>query len=69
MAQNSQRIQWTETEVDEKLKAIMSDCFDLCYSTAKTYTAPGEIPSLVAGGNIAGFLKVANAANQIGDWW
>lgn len=51
-------LRWSETEVDEKLKSIMSDCFDLCYSTAKQYTAEGEIPSLVAGGNIAGFLYV-----------
>lgn len=40
----------------------MADCYNLCFSTAKQFAAPGEIPSLVAGGNIAGFLKVANAA-------
>jgi glutamate dehydrogenase (NADP+) len=65
MAQNSQRIQWSETEVDDKLKAIMSDCYALCFSTAKQFATAGEVlPSLVAGANIAGFLKVANAAEQ-----
>ncbi|KAK5134228.1 hypothetical protein LTR08_006771 [Meristemomyces frigidus] len=71
MAQNSQRLKWTSEEVDEKLKGIMKNCFENCLSTAKEYvaSAEGEFPSLVAGGNIAGFSKVAAAMKDQGDWW
>ena len=71
MAQNSQRISWTAEEVDGKLKAIMENCFTNGLETAKTYVAPteGEFPSLVAGSNIAGFSKVAEAMKAQGDWW
>lgn len=71
MAQNSQRISWTEEEVDEKLKGIMEACFKNCLETAKEYVDPaeGEFPSLVAGANIAGFKKVAAAMKDQGDWW
>ena len=71
MAQNSQRLKWTSEEVDEKLKGIMKACFDNCLETAKEYVpaAEGEFPSLVAGGNIAGFSKVAAAMKDQGDWW
>jgi len=71
MAQNSARIKWTAEEVDEKLKQIMKNCFENCLQTAKTYVTPkeDEFPSLVAGGNIAGFSKVAAAMKDQGDWW
>lgn len=71
MAQNSSRIKWTSEEVDEKLKGIMSACFDNCLKTAKEYVpaAEGEFPSLVAGANIAGFVKTAAAMKDQGDWW
>lgn len=71
MAQNSQRVSWTSEEVDEKLKGIMKNCFDNCLETAKEYVTPaeGELPSLVAGANIAGFKKVAAAMHNQGDWW
>jgi glutamate dehydrogenase (NADP+) len=71
MAQNSARIKWTAEEVDEKLKDIMKNCFENCLQTAKTYVTPkeDEFPSLVAGGNIAGFSKVAAAMKDHGDWW
>lgn len=71
MAQNSQRLKWTREEVDEKLKGIMKACFDNCLETAKEYVTPaeGELPSLVAGANIAGFRKVAAAMKDQGDWW
>jgi glutamate dehydrogenase (NADP+) len=71
MAQNSQRLKWTSEEVDEKLKGIMKACFDNCLETAKEYVAPaeGELPSLVAGANIAGFRKVAQAMRDQGDYW
>jgi glutamate dehydrogenase (NADP+) len=71
MAQNSQRLNWTSEEVDQKLKDIMVDCFKLGLDTAKEYVEPaeGEYPSLVAGSNIAGFTKVAAAMFAQGDWW
>ncbi|MCJ1390091.1 hypothetical protein MMC18_002949 [Xylographa bjoerkii] len=71
MAQNSQRISWTSEEVDNKLKLIMENCFTNGLETAKKYVAPkeGEFPSLVAGSNIAGFSKVADAMKAQGDWW
>lgn len=71
MAQNSQRLRWTSEEVDGKLKDIMKNCFDNCLNTAKEYVPAkdGELPSLVAGANIAGFRKVAAAMHDQGDWW
>jgi glutamate dehydrogenase (NADP+) len=71
MAQNSARIKWSREEVDEKLKVIMKNCFDSGLETAKKYVTPkeGEFPSLVAGSNIAGFVKVAEAMKDQGDWW
>jgi glutamate dehydrogenase (NADP+) len=71
MAQNSQRLTWTSEEVDEKLKAIMRNAFENGLNTAKEYvrTAEGEWPSLVAGSNIAGFVKVVKAMADQGDWW
>lgn len=61
MAQNSARIKWTREEVDAKLKDIMKNCFENCLNTAKEYVTPkeGEFPSLVAGANIAGAIKVS----------
>ncbi|KAK3378548.1 NADP-specific glutamate dehydrogenase [Podospora didyma] len=71
MAQNSQRLQWTSEEVDQKLKDIMKNAFTLGLNTAKEYvkSVEGELPSLVAGSNIAGFVKVAKAMHDQGDWW
>lgn len=71
MAQNSARISWTREEVDNKLKQIMENAFQNGLETAKAYvpSAEGEFPSLVAGSNIAGFVKVAAAMKDQGDWW
>jgi len=71
MAQNSQRLSWTSEEVDEKLKGIMEAAFKNGLETSKKYveTKDGEFPSLVAGSNIAGFVKVAEAMFAQGDWW
>ncbi len=57
--------------MDEKLKLIMENAFKNGVNTAKDYvqTAEGELPSLVAGSNIAGFVKVARAMRDQGDWW
>jgi glutamate dehydrogenase (NADP+) len=58
MSQNSQRLSWTFEEVDNKLKQIMNGIFNNVSSAAKEYGMPNNY---VAGANIAGFLKVANA--------
>ncbi|KOS19189.1 NADP-specific glutamate dehydrogenase [Escovopsis weberi] len=72
MAQNSQRLTWTQKEVDDKLKDIMKSAFFNGLETAQRYVpskVSGEFPSLVAGSNIAGFVKVAEAMREQGDWW
>ena len=48
----------------------MEACFKNCLETAKEYVkgSDGELPSLVAGANIAGFSKVAAAMRDQGDW-
>ncbi|KAJ4389312.1 NADP-dependent glutamate dehydrogenase [Gnomoniopsis smithogilvyi] len=71
MAQNSQRLSWTREEVDNKLAGIMKSAFENGLNTAKAYveSKEGELPSLVAGSNIAGFVKVAEAMRDQGDWW
>ncbi|KAB5575588.1 glutamate dehydrogenase [Coniochaeta sp. 2T2.1] len=72
MAQNSQRIRWSNEEVDDRLKGIMKDAFFMGLETAKKFVSSGgedELPSLVAGSNIAGFVKVAEAMHDQGDWW
>ena len=58
MSQNSMRYSWTAEEVDAKLQQIMKDIYKTSYDAAKEYGMEGD---LVAGANIAGFLKVANA--------
>ena len=58
MSQNSERLSWTFEEVDAKLKKIMTNIFHNSYNAAKEYGLEGN---LVAGANIAGFLKVADA--------
>jgi len=71
MAQNSQRIQWSSEEVDQYLVKIMANCFDTCLKTALEYAEqkPGVLPSLVTGANIAGYVKVAEAMEDLGDVW
>ncbi|MCQ2431415.1 MAG: NADP-specific glutamate dehydrogenase [Clostridia bacterium] len=63
MSQNSQRLSWTFEEVDEKLHNIMKNIFAACDSAAKTYGMEGNY---MAGANIAGFLKVAEAMKAQG---
>jgi glutamate dehydrogenase (NADP+) len=58
MTQNSQRISWSREEVDQKLRTIMAEVHRNCFETAAGYGSPGN---LLAGANIAGFLKVADA--------
>ena len=58
MCQNSARYSWTFEEVDSKLKDIMENIYKNISAAAKEYGMDGN---LVAGANIAGFMKVANA--------
>ncbi len=58
MSQNSERLSWTFEEVDAKLKGIMVNIYHNIDSAASRYGLAGNY---VAGANIAGFEKVANA--------
>ncbi len=58
MSQNSMRLHWSFEEVDEKLKGIMQRIFEQVSMAAEEYAQAGDY---VAGANIAGFLKVADA--------
>ena len=63
MTQNSERLSWTFEEVDAKLKTIMVNIFHNLDNAAKEYGMEGNY---VAGANIAGFLKVADAMTAQG---
>ena len=63
MSQNSMRYSWTAEEVDEKLKMIMKNIFNASVEASNKY---GLGDDLVAGANIAGFLKVAEAMKAQG---
>ena len=63
MSQNSQRLSWTFEEVDQKLQTIMVNIFHNLDDAAKEYGMEGNY---VAGANIAGFLKVADAMTAQG---
>ena len=58
MSQNSMRLAWTFEEVDEKLHGIMRNIYRNAAKAAAEYGMKGN---LVAGANIAGFLKVAGS--------
>ena len=63
MSQNSERLSWTFEEVDAKLHGIMKSIFKACDEAAKEYGMEGNY---MAGANIAGFLKVAEAMKAQG---
>ncbi|HIE64175.1 MAG: NADP-specific glutamate dehydrogenase [Methanobacteriota archaeon] len=63
MSQNSLRMSWTREEVDAHLHRIMVNIHKNAYDTAEKYGMPGNY---VAGANIAGFLKVADAMTAQG---
>ncbi len=58
MSQNSMRLAWSREEVDEKLHGIMVNIYQSCSDAAEKYGKKGD---LIAGANIAGFLKIADA--------
>ena len=63
MSQNSLRMSWTREEVDAHLHRIMVNIHKNAYDTAEKYGMPGNY---VAGANIAGFLKIADAMTAQG---
>ena len=58
MAQNSERLVWTEEQVDAQLKQIMDTIYKMSVEASEKY---GLGYNLVAGANIAGFQRVADA--------
>ena len=65
MSQNSMRYSWTEEEVDAKLQQIMMNIHNNARTASETY---GLGYNLVAGANIAGFVKVAEAMHAQGNY-
>ena len=63
MSQNSERMNWSFDQVDEKLKNIMINIFHNMENSAEKY---GFAKNYVVGANIAGFEKVANAMTAQG---
>ena len=63
MSQNSERLSWTFEEVDSKLQNIMVNIFHSLDDAAKKFGCEGNY---VAGANIAGFLRVAEAMTAQG---
>ncbi len=58
MTQNNMRIGWAREEVDARLRGIMKEILHTIRDAAQRYEADDD---LIAGANIVGFLKVANA--------
>ncbi|WP_182418682.1 NADP-specific glutamate dehydrogenase [Bartonella sp. HY038] len=63
MQQNASRDSWTFEETESRLAEIMHNIHDLCASTAEEYGVAGDY---VAGANIAGFVRVAEAMKAMG---
>ncbi len=65
MSQNSERLSWTAEEVDAKLHQIMINIYNNCKDASEAY---GFGYNLVAGANVAGFVKVADAMHAQGNY-
>jgi glutamate dehydrogenase (NADP+) len=63
MQQNASRDSWTFEQTEERLAEIMKDIHDHCAQTADEYGLPGNY---VAGANIGGFVRVADAMSALG---
>jgi len=63
MQQNASRDSWTFEETEARLAGIMRSIHDRCAETAEEYGMPGNY---VAGANIAGFIRVAEAMRALG---
>lgn len=62
MTQNSERLNWTAEEVDNKLKQIMTSIHEACVKHGQE----GNSINYIKGANIAGFMKVATAMLEQG---
>ncbi len=58
MAQNATFMNWTENEVDKRIRQVMKHIHDQCYETAEEFNKKGNY---VFGANVAGFRRVADA--------
>jgi glutamate dehydrogenase (NADP+) len=58
MQQNASRERWTFGQTEQRLQTIMREIHDACLQTAAAYGRPGDY---LAGANIAGFIRVADA--------
>jgi len=51
----------------------MAECYEICLSAGTKWSGEeikdGVLPSLLSGANVAGFIKVADAMREHGDWW
>lgn len=63
MQQNVSRDMWTFEFTEKRLLEIMNSIHDRCWETAEEYGSPGNY---VAGANVAGFLRVADAMHALG---
>jgi glutamate dehydrogenase (NADP+) len=63
MSQNSERLSWSAEEVDAKLQLMMKSIYEKSVDAAKRYDLGYD---LIAGANIAGFEKVAEAMMEQG---
>ena len=63
MSQNSERLSWSAEEVDAKLQLMMKSIYEKSVNAAKRYDLGYD---LIAGANIAGFEKVAQAMMEQG---
>lgn len=63
MQQNASREYWSFGRAEDRLETIMTDIYALCATTAEEY---GQKGNLVAGANIAGFIRVAKAMRDQG---
>lgn len=60
-SQNALRISWSRDEVDARLRTIMADIHDTCVTYGERYGRTNGTIDYVAGANIGGFVKVADA--------
>lgn len=63
MQQNASRDRWSFEETERRLRQIMYDIHDVCRTTAEAYGFAGDY---LAGANIAGFERVAEAMLALG---
>ncbi len=63
MQQNASRDSWTFEFTEARLQEIMTRIYEACHQTAEAYGVPGNY---VAGANIAGFVRVADAMLALG---